>query len=468
MEIYLVLFFMAFAVFILFFRPLRSTTLVTTDRSEHEIEIYKDQLEEVSRDLERGLLQISEAEAVKLEISRKLIRSSNVTKDAHIWTERRRGIYALVVSIFVPTAGFLAYLAGGSPGFQTNINPIALADVPQPVLSPELGAEIARLSQSLETNPHNLANWIALGKIYSRANLHGRAAEVFLEAAKLSPQNAELFARAGEAMVSASKGTLSFPAIKAFENAIRIEPKDPRSRYYLALGKRQSGQLERALEDWLSLEADSPSNAPWLTTLRVRIASVARELGKDPEGLMRPKARVEVETNVEDSNVTQRGPDREQIAAAQNMSAKDRSEMIRGMVDGLAERLKSAPDDLEGWKRLARARKVLGDKKLESTALRRVAELEPKNIQAQLSYLATLSDLGILNDPPNEQLKPLIDRIFAIDAKHPKALWLSGVIARSEGRDSDALRQWSKLLSTYSPNSVDYNDLKDKINELKK
>ena len=183
---------------------------------------------------------------------------------------------------------------------------------------------------------------------------------------------------------------------------------------------------------------------------------------------MRPKARVDVETNVEDSDVTPRGPYREQIAAAQNMSAKDRSEMIRGMVDGLAERLKSAPDDLEGWKRLARARKVLGDKKLESTALRRVAELEPKNIQAQLSYLAALSDLGILNDPPNEQLKPLIDRIFAIDAKHPKALWLSVVIARSEGRDSDALRQWSKLLSTYSPNSVDYHDLKDKINELKK
>ena len=467
MGIYLIIALMAVGVSASILRPLRSAKVETTDRSEHEIEIYKDQLAENSRDLDRGLIQRDEAKAVELEISRKIIKSNEIRKDTYIWTKKRQTVYAFLIAVFVPTAGFLVYLAEGSPGIQISTAPIAASNTPEPLIPQELRTEIARLSKTLDENPHNIENWVALGKIYARATLHSRAAEVFFEAAKLSPKNAELFARAGEALVSASNGQMSFPAIKAFENALRIDPKDARSRYYLALGKKQSGQPGKALEEWLSLEADTPPNAPWLTTLRMRIASVARELDKNPAGLSRPQSPVKPAASDQKLAATQRGPDREQIAAAQQMSTNDRSEMIRGMVDGLAQRLKSSPDDLEGWKRLARARKVLGDKKLESTALKRVAELEPQNIKAQLSYLAALTDLGLLNNPSRDQLKPVIDRIFAIDEFQPEALWVAGLIAKSEGRNPDALREWSKLLSTYTPTSVEYRDLKNKIGELR-
>ena len=37
--------------------------------------------------------------------------------------------------------------------------------------------------------------------------------------------------------------------------------------------------------------------------------------------------------------------------------------MIRSMVESLADRLKEEPDDLGGWRRLARAYQVLGETK---------------------------------------------------------------------------------------------------------
>ena len=49
-----------------------------------------------------------------------------------------------------------------------------------------------------------------------------------------------------------------------------------------------------------------------------------------------------------------------EIAAAREMEGEDRAAMIRGMVDGLAQRLEQDGDDLQGWLRLARARLVLG------------------------------------------------------------------------------------------------------------
>jgi cytochrome c-type biogenesis protein CcmH len=49
------------------------------------------------------------------------------------------------------------------------------------------------------------------------------------------------------------------------------------------------------------------------------------------------------------------------VQDAQNMSPEDRQAMIRGMVDGLEEKLKTNASDLDGWLRLIRARAVLGD-----------------------------------------------------------------------------------------------------------
>ena len=66
-----------------------------------------------------------------------------------------------------------------------------------------------------------------------------------------------------------------------------------------------------------------------------------------------------------------RGPSPEQVQAAQEMSPQDRAEMIAAMVEGLAARLEEEPNDPQGWIRLLRARKVLGQtEKLQTDTAR--------------------------------------------------------------------------------------------------
>jgi cytochrome c-type biogenesis protein CcmH len=57
-----------------------------------------------------------------------------------------------------------------------------------------------------------------------------------------------------------------------------------------------------------------------------------------------------------------KGPSASDIEAAAGLSAEDRSAMIAGMVDGLAEKLASSPNDEAGWLKLIRSRMVLGQK----------------------------------------------------------------------------------------------------------
>jgi cytochrome c-type biogenesis protein CcmH len=56
------------------------------------------------------------------------------------------------------------------------------------------------------------------------------------------------------------------------------------------------------------------------------------------------------------------GPSEQDIAAAADLAPQQRSDMVRGMVERLAERLKRDGSDVEGWIRLVRAYTVLGER----------------------------------------------------------------------------------------------------------
>ena len=140
----------------------------------------------------------------------------------------------------------------------------------------------------------------------------------------------------------------------------QIDPGEPRAQFYLGLAALQKEDRNGALARWQALEAASPEGAEWLPMLRRRIASLA------------PSGTAEAETEPPP------GPTREDIAAARQMLPEERAQMIRGMVEQLALRLKEEPDDTEGWARLARSWRVLGEPEKERDALAALARLLPE------------------------------------------------------------------------------------------
>src|SRR5579884_2348821 len=88
--------------------------------SGHDIAVYRDQLDEIGRDRDAGLIGPAEAEAARVELSRRLLAAADavgaVTPAANVGAAARRrrvaGIAALVV---VPLVAVSFYLALGSP-----------------------------------------------------------------------------------------------------------------------------------------------------------------------------------------------------------------------------------------------------------------------------------------------------------------------------------------------------------------
>jgi len=233
----------------------------------------------------------------------------------------------------------------------------------QPTETPDQA--IAKLEARLKTNPQDVKGWQLLGWAFFETNRFAEAATAYRRAATLSPGNAELWSSLGEALaLSTDKRELPKDAAEAFRKAIAIDAKDPRARYFLAVGKDVSGDHKGAIDDWFALLADTPAGAPWQADLRRTIEEVAAREKIDVAARLAAIKPAPGGAHPDLPSVATAaipGPTREQMQAAAALPKGQQDMMVQSMVDGLEAKLKADPSNVQGWMMLMRSRMTLGE-----------------------------------------------------------------------------------------------------------
>ena len=161
-----------------------------------------------------------------------------------------------------------------------------------------------------------------------------------------------------------------------------------------------------------------------------------------------------------------RGPSAGQMQAAKDMAPEQRTEMIRGMVDKLAARLAKQPDDVEGWRMLARSYRVLGDNAKAAEAARQVASRLPADPTAQRDYADALLALERADAPLSAAAIDQLQRLAALDAEDPEALYFLGRAAAEQGEPERARRYWQRLLAKMPAAAPQRAELQKMIDQL--
>jgi cytochrome c-type biogenesis protein CcmH len=353
-----------------------------TARGDYDVAVYRSQLGEVERDVERGILAPDLAEAARLEIKRRMLAAaggvglqSAVASPAGTVAPAWRGAMVALVVVLVPVASIGLYLLVGSPGLPDR--PLAsrtLATWTAGQEQAEMERLTARLAEQMEKQPDRVDGWLLLGRSLRTIENYDEAARAFERALALTGRAPDVLSEYGEILVLAHGGRVAEPARRVFEETLMAVPAEPRARYYLGLAKAQQGDPRAALQAWVDLIAVSPPDAAWLTDIRREIQGVATASGIDAKTLV-PSAGLSASA----ATPPPPGPSVEDVEAVAGMSAAERDAMIRGMVEGLAERLKDEPDDADGWRRLARAYEVLGETAKARDAIRRAEAAEKKS-----------------------------------------------------------------------------------------
>jgi cytochrome c-type biogenesis protein CcmH len=337
----------------------RARSAASEAPARHDMEVYRDQLAEVDRDLADGLVDEAQAEVARTEISRRLLAASRKSEaeDAEDTQSSNRGLRRIAVyavAIFMPLTAVTAYLELGRP------------DLPQLPLAARLQAEpentdiamlVARAEQHLAQNPEDGRGWAVLGPIYMRTGRFAESAEAFRKSiALLGPSPARL-ASLGEALFSASGGIVTEEATLAFQTARELDPNDPRPQFFLAIGMAQAGKRDEARAAFNAMMETAPEGAPWIAAVESQIAALNTPSGP----LSGPVTGA--------GALAPGNPSAADIAAAQDMSPEDRQAMIGSMVESLEARLADNPNNIEGWLRLVRSHMVMGNRDRAQAAL---------------------------------------------------------------------------------------------------
>lgn len=312
----------------------------------HDLEVYRDQLAELDRDAERGLIQPAEAEQARAEIARRILKADKAAAGVAAGATVNRSGRAIGVAavLAVPLVSWGIYAATGSPDLPSQPLAARLEKNPADSSVDEL---VARAEAHLVANPDDGKGWDVLAPIYARLGRYDEAVTAYRNAIRLSGANGARESGLGEAIAVAAGGAITVEAQEAFKRALELEPGQPKASFFLASALAQEGKVDEAETAWQAMLASLPAGSPWREAVEQAIAEAGNRLAAAP------------------------GPTQQEIDAAASMSNEDRTAMIETMVAGLDEKLRQNPRDPEGWTRLVRSYQVLGRTDEAQEALKR-------------------------------------------------------------------------------------------------
>ncbi|MBT4888910.1 MAG: c-type cytochrome biogenesis protein CcmI [Rhodospirillales bacterium] len=341
----------------------RGDTQIT--RQAYDIAVYKDQLAEVERDLKRNTITVSEAENIRYEIQQRVLATQNdeAGKSGEIVT--KPSFFILAIVVIIPIFSAALYLDMGSP--DTPDYPHAERNdtqAPQPHNAdnsdaPDMDEVIATLQERLKQSPDDIEGWSMLARSLMVVDRYDEAAQTYK---KIYEMTGDIMDKSeyAEAALMANNSVFTPVILTIFHEISKADPLDPRARFYIGMEALQSGNVQAALQIWIDLLYISPPDAPWFSTVEAQINQAANDADIDPNTI-KPSQKILDIAGQLGTGQTEPGPTAEDVENAQSMTSSEQDEMIRSMVQGLADKLAENPNDPEGWMRLIKAYEVLGE-----------------------------------------------------------------------------------------------------------
>lgn len=335
----------------------------------YDLQVYRDQLRELDRDVTRGTLTQEEAARARTEVSRRILDADRALQGAgHDAAGSRFGMSLVALGLVGAMAGSVwLYSIIGAPGYpdlpmagriamiedargNRPSQDMAEDQVPErgaPGANPERLAMVEQLRTVLEMRPDDTqgltllaANEAMLGNFVAARHAQQRLIDLMSDevTGRHHIDHAEM-------MIFAAGGYVSPEAEIALRMGLTLEPRDGTGRYYAGEMYAQQGRPDLAYPIWSNLLRESSPDAPWVGPIRAQIADVAYAAGVDLDPALASAPR---------------GPSAADIAAMQELPAGDQQAMIETMVEGLSDRLATEGGTPQDWAQLITAYGVLG------------------------------------------------------------------------------------------------------------
>lgn len=223
---------------------LRGRASAEVTRRDANIALYRERIQEIEQAVAAGGFGQEDADALKLELDRRLVTEVDVTPVSALpaaFSARSRHAMALLLLLALPAVAVSVYMVN------SDWQLVLASDGPEAVQ-----LLLKRLERHLENEPKDSDAWFLLAK--SRADLkqYDAAATAYAQLNVLSP-SAETLVAEGEARGMANDGNLQGRPAVLIEQALRLDPNNARGLWYAGLVARQQADDATAVRYWNQL-----------------------------------------------------------------------------------------------------------------------------------------------------------------------------------------------------------------------
>ncbi|MBY6065882.1 c-type cytochrome biogenesis protein CcmI [Leisingera aquaemixtae] len=342
----------------------------------YDLRVYRQQLREVDKDLARGVINGTDAERIRTEISRRILAADAQLQKRKSGRSQPRGLslgFAVAAAVLITGGTLGLYWQLGAPGYgdlglqdrirlageRAESRPSqaeAEAEV-KPMAPPQVEEGYTKLVDQLRKTAGERkddANGQAL-LAQHEANLGNFKAAYEAKANYIrlaeGMVNANDFSELAELKIMAAGGYVSPEAQADLQKARAIDPSHGPARYYWGLMLGQIGRPDLAYREWAETLRDGPAGSPWVIGIEGQIEEMAFRAGVKHQPVMPGGGAAPALP----------GPSAEEMSSASELSPEEQQEMIRGMVTRLSDRLATEGGSAEEWARLIGALSVLGE-----------------------------------------------------------------------------------------------------------
>jgi cytochrome c-type biogenesis protein CcmH len=312
----------------------------------------------IAADEQSGKLDAAQALSARGELARELLRVKRESGGAIAKDFGRGPLLAGLAAIAVMSLGLYALL--GSPDLPAQ----PLAERPEiAAQSMDLAEAVTRIEARLTEFPEELRGWEVVAPAYIELGRFADAANAYRQILALSGPTADLQTDLAEALLLDANGNGSAEAMDLLRSAAEGDAAHARSRLYLAAELMRAERYDDAATYWQQAVDLATGDEPWLSAAQQGLA-VAQNDGVDA-------------------------------------GAQQQTEMIQGMVGGLANRLFSQGGTVEEWGQLVRSYLVLEDIDNAQRAYDEAASAYPAAFdRGDLDTLALAAGLKLNGEQP--------------------------------------------------------------------
>lgn len=271
---------------------------IQQENMEHDainISVYRDQLAELTRDLENDILTQEQYEKSKQELQQRMLQDIPGGEKMAIKESKKMHNIALstVITLTFPLVAVLLYLLiGDTRGLLPQAQ---LANATQmkrggesPAGHDNFSSVLENLIARLNKDPEDIEGWIMLGRTYAIMERYNEASNTYAKLIELVPNNPQILSDYADVLAMKNQGSLIGKPTELVNEALRIDPEYPKALALAGTAEFEQQNYGQAAVHWQKLLDGIPVDSQLAKSVRDSIAE-AKLLATDGNSLVAAK-----------------------------------------------------------------------------------------------------------------------------------------------------------------------------------